>query len=127
LSQELDAPANGGVVAHEGRRQDEGIGTAAEDIGGEDDGQNAEREEDGTEGFDRGALKRLAQQAISGFRDEFTIIDVLAQLRDDQPSQTFKMPSLQSVLRRLERQGRIVVVTRGAGRRPTVYRRGGDA
>lgn len=71
-----------------------------------------------------GTLKESARKVVRGLVGrEFTVLTVAEILRARYPNLEFENPTLSGTLARLAEEGEAEVVTLGAGRRPTVYRR----
>lgn len=72
-----------------------------------------------------GTLKEAARKVVRGLvaGREFTVITIAEILRARYTDLEFENPTLSGALTRLSEEGEAEVVSLGAGRRPTVYRR----
>jgi hypothetical protein len=73
----------------------------------------------------KGALLKAVRQSLADMDGDFTLHDVEARIRLNNPSLTtaLKRPSLSSALKRLEKDSEITLVSRGRGKRASIYRK----
>jgi hypothetical protein len=72
----------------------------------------------------KGALLEAVRLALPRLSGEFSVKDVEKQIQSDNPTLTVKRASLSSTINRLalDKDG-IVLVLKGKGKRPTIYKR----
>lgn len=77
----------------------------------------------------KGKLLRAVRHALTDLHGDFTLRDVESQIRTVNPTlaATIKRPSLSSALKRLAKEGAIVLVSVGTGKKPSTYRMGSVA
>jgi hypothetical protein len=77
----------------------------------------------------KGRLLKAVRHSLTELRGDFTLHEVENQIRLVNPTlaATIKRPSLSSALKRLAKEGVIIVVSVGAGKKPSKYRVGSVA